>query len=106
MKARLLPLKGKYYGTEIEIIDDEGFEYVIRLWNSVNYEPSDRELDGICTIQQWRNNEFLPEVIDGWTGEKGVHAKEAVEICDSHFESRNTYKLAKRLTELINNEDS
>jgi len=103
VKAEILPLKGKYYGTEIVITDDYGFRYCITLWNDGNFEPSDRELAGICTIEQWRNNEFLPNELDPWTGKKGVYAKDAIEICDSHFESRNTYELACKLVDLINN---
>jgi len=29
VKARLLPLNGKYYGSEIVIVDDYGFEYCV-----------------------------------------------------------------------------
>ena len=102
VKARLLPLNDKYYGTEIVIVDDYGFEYYVSLCNPGNWEPSDRELDGICTIEQWRNNDWLPNITDGWTGKKGIYAKEAVDLCDDHFESRNTYELARKLVELIN----
>jgi len=101
MKAKILPLDDKYYGTEIEIVDDNGFEYLIKLWNSGNLEPSDRELGSECTIEQWRNNELLP-FNDHGTGENGIRAKEYIEICDNHFESRTTYQFALKLVELIN----
>ena len=57
MKATLLPLRGKYYGTLIEI--EDGFKHTISLWHSGSFEPSDRELEGICSIEQWRNNEKI-----------------------------------------------
>lgn len=101
MKANIFPLEGKYYGTIIGIEDDLGNTYEIKLWNNGNYEPSDRELDGICTIEEWRADVRLPEKNDWWP--EGIPAKEAVEICDSHFESRETYELAKKIVDLINN---
>lgn len=84
MLARLLPLKGKYYGTEVEITNDNGNIYTIKLWNNGVYEPSDRELDGICTIEEWRKDRDLREV------------------CDSHFESRETHEMALTIVALIN----
>ena len=99
MKAILLPLEGKYYGTKVEISEDN-ISYGINLWNNGNFEPSDRELDGICTIEQWRNNEILPSD-DSWYP-NGMPARLALEICDSHFESRETYSIACRLVDLIN----
>ena len=80
MKAKLLPLSGKYYGTEIEVISDNGFEYVIKLWNSANFRPSPRELarwgDFGTSEEYWREN-------DG--------------ACDGHFESLDTYNTAIRI---------
>ena len=52
MKARLLPLQGKYYGTKIEIIDDNGFDFEIKLCNTGNFQPSDRERRDCCTIEE------------------------------------------------------
>ena len=102
MKAKLLPLKGKYYGTYIEI-ERSGLTYGIELWENGIFEPSDRELDGECTIEQWRANDVLPNVINGWTGEKGVKAQEYIEICDSHFESRKTFDTAMAIIKAVNN---
>ena len=101
MKAELLPLSGKYYGTKIRVVDDDGFGFEIKLWNSGNFEPSDRELDGVCTIGEWRNNKILP-LVNSWTGEIGVSAKEVIEICDSHFESRVTHRMVVNLVDKIN----
>lgn len=97
MKASLLPLRGKYYGTLIEI-EDEGFKHTISLWHSGSFEPSDRELVGYCTIEQWRNNELIK--IKGL--DKPLRAKEVFEICDEHFESRETYALALKMVEKLN----
>lgn len=94
MKATLLPLRGKYYGTLIEI--EDGFKYTISLWHSGSFEPSDRELEGI-TIEQWRNNEEVNLAGYGY-----IPAKEIVEICDEHFESRETYALALKIVEKLN----
>lgn len=95
MKATLLPLRGKYYGTLIEI-EDEGFKHTISLWHSGSFEPSDRELEGI-TIEQWRNNEEVNLAGYGY-----IPAREIVEICDEHFESRETYALALKMVEKLN----
>lgn len=103
IKAALLPLNGKYYGTEIQLSHPDGYEYTIKLWNNGSYEPSDRELDSICTIEEWRNNTILQHE-DKVYYPFGILAKEAVEICDSHFESRETYEIALELINKINND--
>lgn len=98
MKAELLELSGKYYGTEVQITTDSGYEYVIKLWNNGGCEPSARVLNGICTIDEWRDNATL--TIDY----EEIKAKDVVEICDSHFESQDTYLLARKMIDLINDE--
>lgn len=100
MKAKILPLNGKYYGTRIVITDDNEHEYEITLWNCAEHEPSDRELDGVCTIEEWRRNKPIYSEQDGMA----YMARDIVEVCDSHFESRATYALAQKLVGLINNE--
>lgn len=99
MKAEILPLDGKYYGTEIKVSDGE-YEYHFKLWNNASFEPSDRELGDKCTIEQWRENEELP-IEDGW-GSDTCPAQDYVDVGDGHFESRETYKLAQIITEAIN----
>jgi len=99
MKALLLPLDGsKYYGTQVKILGDAGETYVINIWNSGSWEPSDREcgLAGI-TIDQWRTNESIP-VRPG----ESYPARDLLEICDGHFESRETHALAEELVRRIN----
>lgn len=78
MKAELLELGDrKYYGTEIEVFDDDG--------NSVGYfeiwlAPT-REKDYVASERQ---------------------GGEEYEICDSHYESALTFRIANRIVEAIN----
>lgn len=92
MKARIKPLSGKYYGTKVKVFDQHG-SFTIELWDNDDFLPSVRECeDSGITQQQWIDN----EIIDGF------HAKEILEICDSHFESDLTYNRALKLVKLIN----
>lgn len=75
------PLSGKYYGTEIEITY-EGHHFILTLWNSADYIPSDREL-GEMSIEEWLR--------DGY-GSGG------------HFESKVTYNLAKKIDDFLEKE--
>ena len=99
MKAILKPLKGKYYGTEIEIHFEDGEEKeVVKFWNSGDFEPSVRELEQHGYTQvQWDKNE---EVDNGWGGKTEIRKMDLT--CDSHFESRLTYERALKLVRLIN----
>lgn len=106
MKAKLLPLDGKYYGTKIKV-SDGAHSVVFEVWLDPSLtEPSDRELEGICTIEQWRANEALdPAALGpGWSEEwpDGVTAKEAYEICNCHYESRETLAFARKIVDAIN----
>ena len=75
------------------------------MWNNGNYEPSDRWLDGVCAVEQWRKNETITTISSN--GKKfSMPAKEYIDICDSHFESRVTYNTAMRLVNLINKENT
>jgi hypothetical protein len=99
MKATLLPLKGKYYGTEIQVkFQDAGEAQEIRLWDSTGFEPSTRQLEKHGYTQvQWDNNE---EVNDGHGGLINIKLLDIV--TDSHFESKITYQRALELVEKIN----
>jgi len=88
MNSKILPLKGKYYGTRVVIIDDDDNDFEITLWGQDDYEPSDRELSGVCTIEEWRKDEA------------GTIYGECVD--SGHFESRSTYRMAKTIVDLIN----
>lgn len=106
MKAKLLPLDGKYYGTEIKVSDGVHTR-ILNVWiDPTVSEPSDRELEGICTIEQWRANEMLDtsETVI-WRAEEwpdGIPAKEACEICDQHYESREGLAFAQKIVDAIN----
>ena len=89
MKAKLLPLLGEYYGTDIEIdFEDvpECNKEIITLWDTTGFVPSIRYLK--CydyTQEDWDKN-----IVDRDF------------ICDSHFESKLTYERALKLVNLIN----
>jgi hypothetical protein len=98
MKAKIMPLRGKYYGTEIKIFDEDGTDE-IKLWDSGDFIPSERELKACgLTLKQWVDNEEVA-LDDGKTLAK---AKDILEICDSHFESDLTYKRALKIVTAIN----
>lgn len=92
MKAKILPLNEKYYGTFIVIKDNYGYEHRIKLWNDCSCIPSKRELFNICTEKQWINNEISKD---------GIYFKDIVREF-SHCESKETYELALRIVNLIN----
>lgn len=97
MKAELMPLDGKYYGTEIKLTFDDGHEETIKLWDSGSFVPSDRELNEWgYTREQWDNNE---EVNDGWGGTMRIRSADIT--CDGHFESRETLARAQEIVRLL-----
>jgi hypothetical protein len=97
MKAKLKPLTGKYYGTEIEITDGPLKDLSFKLWKSTG-NPSDRELvKNGYTRELWENDEIIDD------GFNCVTAYEKSDlICDGHYESQEVYQLAKRLVEYLN----
>lgn len=44
IKAKVLPLRGKYYGTEVEVFEDGVSAGTFRIWLGGGSGPSDREL--------------------------------------------------------------
>ena len=76
LKARLEPLKGKYYGSTITLYDDNGDITEFEIWVMGDYTPSERELAD--------DPEF--------------------EVCDSHFESKAGYELCQTIVKAINGE--
>ena len=97
MKAKMLPLSGKYYGTRIEIRYGLSTQ-VITLWDNGNFKPSIRQIERLgYTKEQYDNNELVD---DGWSGKCTV--KEAMGICDSHFESETTYEFARQIVKKLN----
>jgi hypothetical protein len=87
MKAEILPLKGKYYGTKIEI-EDGGISTEIKIWCSGNYTPSDRELDEADMSRAEYNENKNDE-------------QSSIDTSGGHFESQWTYKLAEKICERL-----
>lgn len=99
MKARLLDLKGKYYGTKIELYDEVTDETIdtICLWISSSYEngsdPSDRELvEYSITRQQFDDNVLYD----------GSPVQGELFCCDQHYETQGTYTTALNIIKAIN----
>ncbi len=99
MKAKLKPLRGKYYGTVIDVDFDDGGGDSIELWDCADFQPSDRELaEAEITREQYNNNEVVDH--DSLFGD--IPARDALEVCDGHFESQKTYERALKLIAAIN----
>jgi hypothetical protein len=97
MEARMKPLTGKHYGTEIQVIDGD-IETVINVWCSPDRTPSSRELalHGL-TQQQWHDNVLIS---DGFGGMVSVQSSDIIDY--SHFESEWQYALCERIARAIN----
>jgi len=96
--AKILPLDSKYYGTKIEIIFPNGDKTEFDIWYSGSYTPSERYLEKCgYTKQQYENNELVD---DGWGNKSPIREMDLV--CDSPFESEETYSLAKFIVDAIN----
>ena len=72
--ARILPLKGKYYGTQVELSDGT----IRTFWYMGNWKPSKRQL-GNMSAEEWK--------------------KEPV---DTHFESEQCYAIAIAICKAFN----
>jgi hypothetical protein len=90
MKAKLAPLKGKYYGTVIEVDTDEdgSFRHSVSVWIDDNSGPSRREYDFE------RDGKYY--TVDM---EYGIYE---YEICDSHYETKTSLRVANILIHGIN----
>lgn len=102
-KAKLLPLKGKYYGTKVELPCGQEITFwltFVEREDNKAYVPSDRELaaEGI-TREQWDSNELVETTAFGET--YYVAARELVEACD-HFEDQHSYEVALAFVEMYN----
>lgn len=111
IKAELLPLEDKYYGTRIDltVLDgagDEEWGTCITLWDSTIHDPSPREFEGFgFTREDWTNNKEIPIKMAEdrlYYGKETLPAQECYEICDSHFESKQTYDIAMKIIEKLN----
>ena len=96
MKAKLVDLRGKYYGTEVDILDDEGdsMGHVV-IWltphSKNDYQPSRREIESYMG-DEWGNPTF-------------EEAKADYEVCDNHYECQLAFNVATKLVEAINVEN-
>lgn len=99
IEAKLLPLKGKYYGTRIDAISDNS-QAGITVWAHKDSNPSDREL-AQCgyTREQWDANSL---VNDGSGGSALIYDLDL--FIDDHFETQKDYELALELVKRINKE--
>jgi hypothetical protein len=84
MKAELKPLQGKYYGSQITIIQEDGSKNEINVWiHDKRLIPSQRELER----GGYKNN------------------KEACEddhLIDTHFESDIGHKIYLKIIDTLN----
>lgn len=99
MKARLLNLKGKYYGTKIELYDEVTDETIdtICLWISSSYSdggpPSDRELAEYDITRPQFDDNFWYD---------GSPVQEELFCWDQHYETQGTYTTALNIIKAIN----
>lgn len=94
MKAQILPLNGKYYGTKI-LIEHSGYESEVCVWHATG-APSDRELQswGI-TRSQWDTGSMVD---DGWGGKMSCR-----EYADSHMETQASLEIAQAIVGALAN---
>jgi len=96
MKATIRPLKGKYYGTEIDIVTDSGNEALLTVWVACG-SPSDREIESWGhTRADWEAN---LEIDDGWGGKKRIQSADY--LCDSHYECEESLMIAKKIVKAL-----
>ena len=97
MKAELLPLDGKHYGSIIRITDGS-FTTEITVWHNADFTPSVRELESWgYTEDDWEKNR---NVDDGFGGKSPVRSLDITS--DGHFESAWQYNLCRRIIDAIN----
>lgn len=96
MKAEIAPLNGKYYGTRVHITDGPARGASITIWLATG-EPSKREIEFWGHTQdEWDSN---AEVEDGWGGKAPI--KNCDFICDSHYECRESFRVAEAIVEAL-----
>lgn len=103
MKAKLLPITDKYYGTiiELDFEDGTGKETMV-LWctndeNNYKIVPSIRELEiHSFDEKQWIDNELVE-----WDGEM-IPIRATDIVVDCHFEDKVTYEKALKIIDLLN----
>jgi len=98
MKAELVELEGKYYGTEVVIMDDDpNFQNgMIQIWVMGNWKASSRELESL------RDN--ITDELEREPTDKEWEDEQADYFCDSHYETETSLEIATKLVEAINDE--
>ena len=97
MEARILDLSGKYYGTKIELLENNKKIGGFSIWLTSG-EPSERYLRAYgYTKEQWDANELVD---NGWGGQSPI--RETDITCDSHYECGKTFGLAEFIVRMIN----
>lgn len=95
IKAELLPLIGKYYGSEIEITGEEGYEGRIKVWLpylEYNREAiSKRELDNIEIFEGEDPEEVFENSLPDWDY--------------SHSENKLTHEVCLAIVEALNGKE-
>lgn len=98
MKAKLLPLEGKYYNTKILIEYNNGTSDTIAISASSNFDPSDREIERCgFTKEEWENNIVVD---DGWGGKMNLQDGELFD--GVHSEKQQTYLNALEIVKKLN----
>ena len=97
MKATLLPLQGKYYGTEIQLESPDGEITTLVVGLRGDGTPSDRELQSSlgCSRQDYDENRAI--VYSDWYGDEApTPAQEAWSMycCDGHYETQASHLAA------------
>jgi hypothetical protein len=95
VRTTLLPLEGKYYGTEVETEFNNGTKEIITIWTQKG-EPSERALAEFdLTKEQWNNNQnFDPKL--------GINDDYADYFPDCHHETEMDLYIAQKLVESLN----
>ncbi len=91
IKAEIMPIDSKYYGTKIQLTSQNGVKAYVIVWiNSIssNYFPSEREYDFIGQD----GKAYILEDGEAWE----------YEICDDHMETQAAYDICKKIVEAIN----
>jgi hypothetical protein len=97
IKASLLPLQGKYYGTIVRLHFEKKLFQEIKIWGNVDYEPSIRELKEYeLTRQDWKTNKLID---NGFGGKSGCRE---LGLFSDHFESRSDYHIAMEIVKALN----
>lgn len=86
LTAEIKPLKGKYYGTIVEVKDGEKFIAEIKVWTARRCMPLDEPSSEALFYYDYASVEEARA--DGWP-------------CDSHYQSILDAKIAKAIKEAI-----